>query len=333
MKNMKIIPLLMVFPLLAACNGNNVKSMKKPSFAAYSNKVAEKYDFYEHYEKAGEEMIKANFVMDGQQIVSLDKGAVLSSKGYQAIEFSSKLANGNKQSASAKQYVESKAEFSAENLVGKQVSEMNLIQKYTNMDAVEHTYGEVGGNPVVYLYSLPQFMSGNTEIGGGLKMEEYVFFKDNKTAEANGIAKTYSVGSLVIAEEAQRKALLATEVASTCYSEATGYAPSDSGSVNYDRYEDGKVFTSVFKGEAKAIKITYSSGKEYTVNCKYEQIYQANFDKLTFSSSEEVTIDMSGAAGTYKYSYKSYQVSEMANKKVNVKAPDLSKYVEVTSDQ
>ena len=331
MKKMKIIPLLMAFPLLVACNNNGVKSMKKPSFAKYSNKVAEVSTFYQDYEKAGEEAIKANFVMKDDAVASLDKGAVINGKGYESVELEAKLANGNKQSYSTKRYSEGKAEYDADKLAGKMVTSMNMLTKATNLvQGASVDFYEVGSQKGAILTSIPSFSKGSIESGGAIKAEEYNFFKDNKTVSADAMAKTYTIGSLAIDDEAARKQLIAYSVASQVWEEAEDFCPTNHGIVEYDRYEDGKVYTSVFSVQATDLKVTYSSGKEYNVKSTYEAIYQANFEKLTFLSSEETTIEMSGPAGTFKYVAKSYATIEMQNKKVSVKTPDLAKYVDVS---
>ena len=329
MKKIKLIPLMMVAPLLVACNNGGVKSLKKPSFAKYSNKVSEISDFYDHFEDAGEEALKANFVFNGDTLVSLDKGASISLKSYQEINYSATLKTGNKQSYKGKQYGERKAEYDASALAAKMVQEQATEAKASGVEgAPTVTIQDVGSQKVAFLASLPSYAKMTIDSSSSGKVETYGFFKDGKQVQASVDNKTYTIGELQFDADQQKK-LLAYGAEEDIMDIAQGTVPAN-GEIVYDRYEDGKVFTSAYTVEASGVTVTYSSGKQFQVTSKVERIYQADFSKMKFLTSEEITVEMkSDKDGQFKYSSKVYTAAEGVNKKVSVKAPDLAKYKEV----
>lgn len=330
MKKFNIIPLMMIVPLLGACNGSNVKKMSKPKFASYSNKV-EADKFAEDANKAGEEAFKPCFVYDGDNIVSIDKGAVLTMKQYKSVQYKSTLKSGNKQSYSSETSVQSTSQIDATTLVAKGVMEMAQEASTKNTDAEPSTsIVPIGEQSIAVLNSIPEFASTDGKMSASQKEETYSFYQDKKQVVASATTKTYSKNTLEV-EEAKQKENIALGAYMSLAVTMAQFLPVDDLAAKYDRYEDGQVYTSYLKSEGKELSYTYGD-EQVKVTSKLERIYQIDFAKLKAVYSEEITIEMSkDDIGTLNYSSKDYRSLEYANKKVSVKAPDISKYTENTT--
>lgn len=330
MKKFNIIPLMMIVPLLGACNGSGVKKMSKPKFASYSNKV-EADKFSEDANKAGEEAFKPCFVYDGDKIVSIDKGAALTMKQYKSVQYKSTLKTGNKQSYSSEYSAQSTSQIDATNLVAKGVMEMAQEASTKNVDGEPSaTIVPIGEQSIAVLYSIPEFGSVDGKMSGSQKEETYSFYQGKNQISADATTKTYTKSPLEV-EEAKQKENFALGAYMALTMTMTQFLPSDNINAKYDRYEDGQVYTSCLKSEGKELSYTYGD-EQVKVTSKLERIYQIDFAKLKAFYSEEITIEMSkDDIGTLNYSSKEYRTFEYANKKVSAKAPDISKYTENTT--
>ena len=328
MKKTKLIPLMMVAPLLMGCNGLfGPKTMKKPAFAAYSNKVEDVAKFYEDVNKVADEVFKANFIYEGEDIASLDKGCSFSVKHYEKDDFKVSFNRGSKMSSSSQLYEETHVDGDAATIVVKNTDKGEQkvsLKGATTMPMIG--IRKVGTEVMAAFDYLPSFNPVETSYDQKKDVEVYQFFQNKKMISANMKDKAYSEYLGKEFDEKEQKRTIAEGFAETILQEFEDYAPLDSSAYKYDRYMDDKVFTTVLKLEGAGGTVKYNN-IEFAVTSSVERIYQIDFNKIAASYSEEITIEMSNAdEGKYNYTSKHYKVAEAANKKVSLKTPDISKF-------
>lgn len=334
MKNIKkIIPLLMIVPLLGACNNSNGKTMKKPSFAAYSNKVADYTTFMTAASEKANEGMGSLVVIEGENIKSLDKGLVIKMERYAHIDYKSEFKKtGLKATATVNNHADGDSSVDAATLVSKGVATTDTSTKAKGVVNLPETgYQEVDGKRVFVFEVLPEYANATVDKKSSQETDQYSFFKDKKMAIADNKTKQYFFTSQEEFAEDEQKSYFATTTAMSLTMLIPAFLPNDVGDYAFDRYQDDKVFTTVFKEENKGVTVKYDD-ESYTVSCKTDVIYQYNFVTMTGAYSIEKSFEMTGDSGTHTYSFKEYMVLSATNKKVNVKAPDLAKFKFVESN-
>ncbi len=323
----KIIPLLMIVPLLGACNlnGSRVKSMSKPKLASYSNKVTEE-EFYNKSRETGNESFKKLFARDGDTLKGLDKGITAKHQAYQEYSYSLTDKNGIKRTSTYKASgVESlKADASSYviNLASEEAAEIKMV----NASFVSHETASVGDG---YYFVVPQEDLEELSEQKGVSSEENnvsMYYLNNKRVSADNVLKEYTQDSEEVTDVEKQKLSIAIYIAMQISDIFEAALPTNAPAVGeFTRYQDNDVFTTILEKTNDNIDLTYE-GKSYKVSNEIYYAYQIDFASLKLSTIQEVTVKTTHDGVTSSYAYKYYDVASVANTKTTVKAPDLSKY-------
>ena len=335
----KLIPLMMIVPLLGACgNSNSVKSMKKPAFQAYAE--ADKVEasvFFDKLDEASEAAAKEHLDVDEatSKIKGLKTGVEAVQKSYQVVEYSATLKTGNKMSG--KQEVSGEVNMKADNasLVAKSNEKSAQKGSSKGVSSIpDYGFTTVGEKEVLYLPSLPGYYDLTANISSSGSLESGLMFKDNKLAQVDLTNKTYELVPVEYATAEEQQSVFGQYIYQTAAGLFDSFVPGSYGSYTYDRYVKEKLFTSAYTTEADAILVTYSSGDVYSVTSKAEFVYQLDLANMKGAFSQEVTIEMKDTktAATHKLVSKTYATSTVSFKKVSLKAFDLAKFTDLTVD-
>lgn len=326
MKIKRIAPLFAAALLLAGCSGNGVTTMKKPSFAKYSNEVSQ-----EDFSKAVQEKAKAFmdiFETEGEgelkTIKGLKAGYTFTRKMYQNDTVKGKSAGGLSMQYSTKAYQEEVDKIDRNN---KRVNTVEKVQQQADAKngsgyAYFFTAGEDGK---VLIANEAQYASGKSTTKADVEGQTQYEFGEKQVKEINVYAKEYQAeelgGSFDFSKSyAQMAYSQMANIPVQLYYSVPEYFKTD----EIKLYADGDILTIVAEKDMSGTA-TYS-GLEYTSTAKVSYIAQMDYAKYTFASSTEISVDEKTKNGNTKVESKEYLQGSFVNKDVTVKAVDTAKF-------
>ena len=326
MKIKKIAPVIAASLLLVGCGSSGVKTMKKPSFAKYSNEV----DAQGFTTALGEESKKLLdlFVTEGEgdakTIKGLKNGLTRQSEQYSETKGSGKSAGGLKFESKTQHHQDYayKVDKANKRVNTKTVSDTASTAKNGTLTG---GYRLIGENSNVLVANDPYYLSmtSNGRQKSESETQTEIVGEKAKSIDVSGkqfitmdLPAQYDVEFYIATSEYQNMIYTAMELAND--------VPSffDAKDVKY--YVDGDLFTVFaekdFSGTAKYGEV------EYTSKAKVSFIAQIDYAKLEFAESTELSVDQSSKEGTVKVEEKEYKKGSFVNKDVTLKAIDTAKF-------
>ena len=331
MKIKKIMPLFAAALLLVGCNSNSgVTTMKKPSFAKYSNSVSA-----EDFEKAAQEQLKATLDLvetegegDAKVIKGLKNGYTATTKIFGSQEFSGKNANGVSMSYVMKQYEEVTDKIDKASLrVNESTKEEEGLEMKNGYAYSNYSLVEKDGQKAI-LNAEPYYINMKGSSVGKGQNEHQFEYSQGKVKQINVNSKEYRAQDTPETFDFSRS--MATNLIYGFQSSITSIMysiPSYFEEADVKFYVDGKVLTvageKTIEGTISFTELTYKS------KAVISYVGQVNLEKLTSAMSTELTLEQSTENGTLKLVEKSYRASTLNNKNVTVKAVDTAKFVDL----
>ena len=326
MKITKIAPLFAAALLLAGCSGNGVTTLKKPSFAKYSNEVK-----LEDFSKAAQEkteglmdLFETEGTGDAKTIKGLKTGLTMTRKSYQNDVVKGKSAGGLSMSYNSKIYQESEQKIDRANKRVLEVTKAEQSGEAKNGSGYAYFHA-VGDKEDVLINSEAQYGSGKSTAKVKFSEQEQMEFGEKQVKEIHVDAKSYEAADLPSNFDyskymAQMAYYQMGGIVENLYYNVPDYLSSD----DVKFYVDGDVLTIAaekdMSGTAKYNEV------EYTSKAKVSYVAQINYAKLTFATSLEVSVDETTKNGNTKVESKEYAQGTFVNKDVTVKAVDTSKF-------
>ena len=331
MKIRKIMPVFAATLLLVGCSNNGVTTMKKPSFAKYSNEV--KYDAFNEQRAAKVKALMDLFETEGEgdlkSVKGLKNGFTAEMKAYTSEEKSGKSAGGLSMKFVEKIYAEQVEKIDKNNKIYNTAikSELSLEVKNASMSSSGGLF-RINDDKLLVCQE-PNYENGSSKTTQKGKRERQNEISDSKVKQINVNEKTYDIDDLSstydFSKDCAQEAYYGMKQMFNSVEYYTDTQYLDEEDVKF--YVDGDVFTVVgeraYDGTAEYNKVSYTS------KAKVSSIVQVNFAKLTFASSNELTLEQSTVNGTLKYSYKSYMSETFTNKDVKLKQINTAKFVDL----
>ena len=328
MKIRKLSPLF-VAALLVSCSGNSgITTMKKPSFAKYSNAVSEEDCFKAVSEKnkALMDLFETEGEGDAKTIKGLKNGLTQNSKMYKVLEASGKSAAGISMKYKTAMYREEEQKIDKANTRVQGVAKTEMLIQGNN-GAVQGQFTSVDDGKVLVVDE-PQYSGTKMDVVQKSKQTNQTEYTDSKAKNIHVEEKTYSEQTITGFDFSKYYAGEAYGFIGTLNYYVGYLIPDyldDDKDIKY--YVDGDIVT--FVAEKEFNGTAESNGLSYTSKAKVSFIAQINYAKLTLAGSVETNVEQSTKNGNVTVKEVTYNTIAMANKDVTVKAIDTSKFTKI----
>lgn len=328
MKIRKLSPLF-VAALLVSCSGNSgITTMKKPSFAKYSNAVSEDDCFKAASEKslALMDLFETEGEGDAKTIKGLKNGLTQTSKMYKALEASGKSAAGISMKYKTAMYREEEQKIDKANTRVQGVAKTEMLIQ-SNNGGVEGQFTSVDDGKVL-IVDEPEYSGSKMDVVQKSKETNQAEYTDSKAKTIHVEEKTYSEQTITGFDFGKYNADKAYDTIGTL-PYYVGYLLPDYLDSDKDikYYVDGDIIT--FVAEKEFNGTAESNGLSYTSKAKVSFIAQINYAKLTLAGSVETNVEQSTKNGNVTVKDVTYTTMAIANKDVTVKAIDTSKFTKI----
>lgn len=326
MKIRKLSPLF-VAALLVSCSGNSgITTMKKPSFAKYSNAVSEEDCFKAVSEKnkALMDLFETEGEGDAKTIKGLKNGLTQSSKMYKALEASGKSAAGISMKYKTAMYREEEQKIDKANTRVQGVAKTEMLIQANN-GSVQGQFTSVDDGKVLVVDE-PDYSGSKMDVVQKSKETNQTEYTENSKAKVIYVEeKAYSEQTITGFDFGKYYASEAYDTIGTL-PYYVGYLIPDylDGDDDIKYYVDGDIVT--FFAEKEFNGTAESNGLSYTSKAKVSFIAQINYAKLTLAGSVETNVEQSTKNGNVTVKEVTYATMAIANKDVTVKAIDTSKF-------